>query len=273
MTTENFRDKVTVIGMPSDVNSSFLRGPAAAPAAIRRALYSGASNLSAESGVTLDDPNWWHDLGDIDCTDDTDDDFAALERAVDQVLASGGRPLVLGGDHAITFPVVRAVARVHGDLEILHFDAHPDLYDSYDDNPHSHASPFARIMENQLASRLVQVGIRTLNDHQRVQAQRFAVEIHEMRRWTRDTDLALKGPLYISIDLDCLDPAHAPGVSHLEPGGLMTRDVIDVIQRIEVDVVGVDIVELNPKRDINDMTATVAAKLLRETAAKLAERR
>jgi arginase family enzyme len=155
-------------------------------------------------------------------------------------------------------------------VNILHFDAHPDLYDNFEDNPWSHASPFARIMEDGLASRLVQVGIRTLSPHLRKQAHRFGVEIHEMK------DLDIKsvgqdfvGPVYISCDLDALDPAFAPGVSHHEPGGLSVRDILGIVQRLPNRIVGADIVEYNPDRDINDMTAMVAAKLLKEIAGKM----
>jgi len=122
-------------------------------------------------------------------------------------------------------------------------------------------------MENGLAKRLVQVGIRTLNPHQREQIDRFGVESHEMK----DVDISsigrdFDGPVYISCDIDALDPAFAPGVSHHEPGGLSVRDVLGVIQRIPNHIVGADIVEYNPGRDINDMTAMVAAKLLKEIA-------
>jgi agmatinase len=176
---------------------------------------------------------------------------------------------VLGGDHAITAPVVEAMAARHPDLSILHIDAHPDLYADFDGNPSSHASPFARIMERQLARRLVQVGIRTATGHQREQAERFGVETHEMRNWRDDTALRFDGPVYISLDLDGLDPAFAPGVSHREPGGLSTRQVLTILQRIDAPIVGADIVEYNPRMDVNGVTAIVAAKFMKEIAAQM----
>jgi arginase family enzyme len=156
---------------------------------------------------------------------------------------------------------------VHGPVEILHFDAHPDLYDNFGGDPLSHASPFARIMEAGLARRLVQVGIRTLNRHTREQAKRFGVEIVEMRHFSAEAVPIPGAPLYVSIDLDGFDPAFAPGVSHHEPGGLTVRDVLAVLHRVRVPIVGADIVELNPSRDVNGVTATLAAKLIRELAA------
>jgi len=160
-----------------------------------------------------------------------------------------------------------AIAAHHGPVDILHIDAHPDLYDALLGNRRSHASPFARIMEAGLATRLVQVGIRTLNTHQREQADRFGVEIVPMRGFELAKLPRLVRPLYISIDLDGLDPAHAPGVSHHEPGGLTTRQLLDLLDRVEAPIVGADVVEYNPDRDINGMTAVVAAKLVKELAA------
>jgi len=122
-------------------------------------------------------------------------------------------------------------------------------------------------MEDSLAHRLVQVGIRTLNQHQKEQAARFGVEIISMGDLGESKSLQFNGPLYISIDLDGLDPAHAPGVSHHEPGGLTVRQLLHLLSTIRVPIVGADVVEYNPDRDINNMTAAVAAKLVKELAA------
>ena len=131
--------------------------------------------------------------------------------------------------------------------------------------------PFARIMERGVVRRLVQVGIRTATGHQREQARRFGVETIEMKEWGNAPDLAFDAPLYVSVDLDVLDPAYAPGVSHPEPGGMSTRELIDSIQRLDARIVGADIVELNPRRDPSGLSATVCAKLVRELATKMLE--
>jgi agmatinase len=180
-------------------------------------------------------------------------------------------PISLGGDHSITYPIVRAFARKYKDLSILHFDAHPDIYDSYQGNRNSHASPFARIMEQKLLKRLVQVGIRTFTVDQREQIRKFGVESIEMRQLTDDLKLEFDSPVYISFDVDALDPAFAPGVSHREPGGLSTRQAIDLIQRLKGKVVGADIVEFNPRMDPLHITGTVCAKILKEIAARMLE--
>jgi arginase len=260
------RKTVRLIGLPTDVNSSFLRGPAKGPQAIRAALASDHTEGSTEIGRAFGQDVRWIDGGDLALCED-DSDPGRIEAAVSQAIASDEMPFCLGGDHSVTFPVLRAVARAHGPVDILHFDAHPDLYDRYQDNPRSHASPFARIMEAGLAKRLVQVGIRTLNTHQQQQARRFGVVIVPMSDFSPDKVPSLRGPLYVTLDLDGLDPSVAPGVSHHEPGGLTVREVLQVLALQKGRLVGADVVEYNPLRDLHGMTGTVAAKLVREIGA------
>jgi agmatinase len=169
----------------------------------------------------------------------------------------------------VTFPILQAFRKKFPALHLLHVDAHPDLYHDFDGNPFSHASPFARVMENGLADRLVQIGIRTLNAHQKDQAQRFGVEMIEMKNWRDDLQFEFSAPLYVSIDLDGFDPAFAPGVSHPEPGGLTTRQALRVLQSLEGNIIGADIVELNPDRDPPGITAMLAAKLIKELCGKM----
>jgi len=263
------KNDVALIGIMSDANSSYKRGTASAPDIIRQVLHCESANLCSELGVDLRDNLQFIDIGDRQIANDVES-FLAIETHINEIIERGALPLVLGGDHAITYPVMRAINHANGPVNILHFDAHPDVYEDFEGNPYSHASPFARILEKGLAKRLVQVGIRTLNQHQRDQVERFGVECHEMK----DVDLSsigrdFDGPVYISCDMDALDPAYAPGVSHHEPGGLSVRDMLGIIQRIPNRIVGADIVEYNPERDINDMTAMVAAKLLKEITGKM----
>ena len=260
------RARLRLIGAPTDVHSSFLRGAAAAPPLIRAALHSDHGNAAAECGIELGVDVAVEDMGDLPLEEE-ESDAALISGAVAASIRDGAVPLVLGGDHSISYPIMEAVAAAHGAVDILHFDAHPDLYDDFEGDPRSHASPFARIMERGLANRLVQVGIRTLNRHCREQAERFGVEIVEMRHFEAEAVPVPSTPLYISIDMDALDPAYAPGVSHHEPGGLSPRDVLKVLERVEARVVGADIVEYNPTRDLNGVTAVLAAKLVKEIAA------
>lgn len=259
---------IDLIGVPSDSNSSFERGPALAPPLIREALWSDRGNLACEDGQEVGVDFELVDRGDLAVREDPSDDRLIAD-AVDASIAAGAVPLVLGGDHAISHAVLRAVHAAHGPVNILHFDAHPDLYDLFEGNPRSHASPFARIMEAGLARRLVQVGIRTLTRHCRDQAERFGVEIVPMAGFTPGAVPVFEGPLYISFDLDGLDPAEAPGVSHPEPGGLTMREALAVIARQSAPIVGADIVELNPRFDQHGRSAIVAAKLVREICAAI----
>ncbi|UCF84144.1 MAG: agmatinase [Desulfobacteraceae bacterium] len=261
---------VTVLGVPYDENSSFMHGPASAPARIREVLNAGSANLCSESEIDLSIEPRFHDLGDLDLLSGTTL-FEQSEKAITDLLEREVYVLSLGGDHSITYPVLKAYGKKHKKLDILHLDAHPDLYDEFEDNRFSNACPFARIMEENLAARLVQIGIRTMNPHQRAQAERFGVEVIEMKKWHPDIPLGFEGPVYLSLDMDVLDPAFAPGVSHHEPGGLSARDVLQIIQGIRAPIVGADIVEFNPKRDPSGITAMAAAKFLKEIAAHMIE--
>lgn len=254
----------TLLGLPYDASSSYLRGPAEAPAVIREELWTPSANSWTELGVPLGRSGAMADAGDLVLSSHPADARAAIEAGVARLLADGARPVSLGGDHSVTYPILRAVRPHAPRLTVLQLDAHPDLYDDFEGDRYSHACPFARIMEDRLADRLVQVGIRTMTGHQRDQAHRFGVEVIEMRAIRHDLRVALDGPVYLSIDLDALDPAFAPGVSHREPGGLSVRQLLSIVQAIDVPIVGADLVELNPRQDPTGLSATVAAKIVRE---------
>jgi agmatinase len=264
--------RATLIGLPWDARSSFLRGAAAAPPLIRAALFSPASNLWTEAGGDIGAPGIVADAGDLELPD-SDDAMGRIEAAVRGLAAAGTVPVALGGDHAITYPVLRGLGPSWPGLTVLHIDAHPDMYDEFEGSRLSHACPFARVMEHGLAARLVQVGIRTANGHQRAQAARFGAEVIDMRDWSAGVRPQLAGPVYVSIDLDGLDPAFAPGVSHREAGGLTVRDVVSLIQALPSPIAGADIVEFNPRQDPLGLTAPVAAKLVKELAGRIGETR
>jgi arginase len=256
---------ICLLGIPNDDNSALMKGAAEAPPLIRHELHSDAYSQWTETGVDLGAPGMIVDRGDIRF-DRAHDPWDLIEQTVDDALALGHPLICLGGDHAITHPIMRAVRRHHPKLTILHIDAHPDIYDAYQGNRRSQTSSFARIMEEKLTDRLIQVGLRTINGHHRDQFSRFGVEVIEARRCGDSLELGIDTPIYISMDLDALDPAHVPGVTYREPGGLTPRQVINWIQALDQPVVAADIVEYNPRCDISTMTASVAAKLLKEIA-------
>lgn len=257
---------VTLVGVPWDGSSSFQRGAADAPPAIRKALWSPSSSPCNERGDDLSAPEVLEDGGDLVLPADGAGARAAIEQRIREIVHNGHKPLTLGGDHSITYPLLCGMRARSEAPTVLHLDAHGDLYDQFEGDRFSHACPFARVMEERLAARLIQVGVRTLNAHQRSQAAKFGVEVLGAERW-RDAIpqvARLKGPLYVSLDLDVLEPMLAPGLSHPEPGGLTVRDVLELLGAIRTPVVGADIVEYNPHNDVRDLTARVAAKFVKE---------
>ncbi|CAI8592055.1 unnamed protein product [Vicia faba] len=255
--------------------------------------------ILATTGKDLKDSRVLTDVGDVpiqeirDCGLDDKRLMSVIGESVKLVMEEAPlRPLVLGGDHSISFPVIRAVSeKLGGPVDVLHIDAHPDNYDAFEGNIYSHASSFARVMEGDYVRRLLQVGIRSITAEGRAQAKvkyhketsidstisylGFKIKDKEIQGRKKGPRLKLgegvKG-VYISIDVDCLDPAFAPGVSHIDPGGLSFRDVLNILHNLQGDVVAGDVVELNPQRDtVDGMTAMVAAKLVREMAAKIAK--
>jgi arginase len=231
-------------------------------------VRSTAGNSWTEARRDLAGPDGLDDAGDL-ALPASADARRLIEAGVAAVVADGARPIALGGDHSVTYPVLRAIAQAHAPLTILHVDAHPDLYDVFEGDRFSHACPFARVMEEGLATRLVQVGIRAMSGPQQSQAERFGVEVIDMRAWSAGSRPHLDGALYVSIDLDGLDPAYAPGVAHREPGGLSVRDVLGLIQDADGDLIGADVVEYNPRQDLGGVTAAVAAKLVKELAGRM----
>ena len=141
-------ENIAILGIPFDDNSSFLRGPAGGPAEIRKQLHCGSANYYAEDGFDLRDERV-HDVGDVDFRGSADW-LETIERSAGEILEQNSKLLSLGGDHSITWPLIRAHAKKHPKLTILQIDAHPDLYDQLDGNRHAHACPFARIMEEGL---------------------------------------------------------------------------------------------------------------------------
>jgi arginase len=261
--------KLAILGVPFDEKSCFLRGAALGPAAIRAASTGKALNPCTELGVDLEHDTVIADLGDVDTSGDVDKTFLRIESGVRRILARKARPIILGGDHSITYPVLRAMAKTYKSLDILHFDAHPDLYEDLYGDRYSHACPFARIMEDGLAQGLTQVGIRAATDDQRANARRHGSRLIEMKDFDDGLVLKFARPLYITFDMDALDPAFAPGVSHHEPGGLSTRQVINLIHRLRADIIGLDVVECNPTRDPSGITAAAAVKIVKEVAGRM----
>ncbi len=253
------KNQLNILGLPFDDKSSYLKGTAKAPQQIRKSLHDGSSNFMSETGFDILKDFKTLDHGDLKIVD-----YHQIASQIVQKINLKNPSIFLGGDHSLTYPITQALKTVYTKIDVLHFDAHPDIYDEFEGDRFSHACPFARIMESGMIGRMVSVGIRNMSPHLEAQAEKFGIEIIMMKDVEKMKPLKFDLPLYISIDLDGFDPAFAPGVSHYEPGGLTTRQVIDILHQIENPIVGADIVELNPDRDPAGITAALAAKLLKE---------
>lgn len=260
---------ISLIGVPYDLQSSFMQGSSRAPEAAREAYFSDSANLWSETGYDLSETVAWAESLVIHKSTA----FETMEKAGEEAGLDDTLPIFIGGDHSVTYPLVKGMHKAVGEFDILHFDAHPDCYHDFEGNLLSHACPFSRIMEESLCRRLVSVGIRTATGHQREQRDRFGIEWLEMREHHQWPALTFERPVYITFDMDVLDPSIVPGVSHHEPGGMSVREVLDVIQAVNTPIIGADIVELNPIRDINNVTAMVTAKLIREIAGMMLTKR
>ena len=155
---------ISIVGIPTDRHSSFLKGAALAPPLIIKEFHSDAGNKFAENGLDLGKEGLWEDIGLIKLMD-SDNEFDKIKDSIEDVLNDRNYPISIGGDHSITYPIIAGYHKFYPKVNILHFDAHPDLYENFENAPFSHASPFARIMENNLANELIQIGIRTMTNH------------------------------------------------------------------------------------------------------------
>ncbi len=258
---------VTLLGFDWDASSSYARGTAHGPAVIRTLLSTEASSPYSLSGADYREIVTQHDFNAL-----PKDGALAREEIGHRILESlnsGQKPLSLGGDHSVTFPILQSIRNIHGPVNILHIDAHTDLYDEFEGDPYSHACPFYRAIEDGCVNELVQVGLRSISPGAKAYGESKGVVMLGADEAKAVPFEKLRTPLYVSIDLDGIDPAYAPGVSHPEPGGLTSREVIGLINKIQGPIVGADIVEYNPERDINLLTAHLAARLAKELAAKL----
>jgi len=259
---------LTLLGFGWDASSSHARGPGLAPGLIRAAVFSPHSSPRSIAGRDLRAGLAGEDFADL--PEDGPPAREAIRARTAAALEAGTAPLALGGDHSITFPILQAVSAARGPVNVLHIDAHPDLYDSFAGDPYAHACPFARALEAGCIDRLVQLGIRATAPEQIELGAEHGVYMLGPDDAEKVPLERLTDPLYVSIDLDGLDPAFAPAVSHPEPAGLTTREVVALIDRLPAAPVGGDVVELNPERDMNAMTAQVAARLVKELAGKMA---
>lgn len=267
-----------MVGLPWDVTSSYRRGASEAPDAIRRATSGRLYNWFTERGVDLSAKLKVCDHGNVRWTKDL---FSLDERLLRAILLHNHDApftLFLGGDHFVSYPCFASTAKTRGQhLSLLYFDAHPDLYQDYEGTLYSHATTVSRILEkSDLSSgRVCYVGVRASTRDQNERIKRFGLTVHT----TQDVyakgchaisssvrSLLKDGPVYLSIDLDSLDPAFAPGVANPQPGGLSTRQMLEILEGLEgLQIVAADLVEYSPRFDAPaGITGFTCAILIKE---------
>ena len=278
---------VAVVGVPFDSGVSYRSGARFGPSAIR-----AGSKLLRPYHPALDVEPWGAhqvaDAGDIACNPfDIVEAIAAIEAAAVDLMAGADRLVVLGGDHTIALPILRAMHRRHGPVALVHFDAHLDTWDTYFGAPYTHGTPFRRAFEEGLLApaRSIHVGIRgplySSHDLSDDTGMGFAiVSTADIARESPDVAISrirdrVDGlPVYLSVDIDVLDPAHAPGTGTPEPGGLTTRELQTILRGLDgLDLVGGDIVEVAPAYDHAELTALAAANIAYEYLALFARSR
>ncbi|MBI1351618.1 MAG: agmatinase [Actinomycetales bacterium] len=286
---------VVIVGAPFDGGTSYRSGARFGPAALRAACYleHDGSRPSLALGVDGLRDLRVYDAGDVEMfSGDAVRSCAALEPVVQAIAEQGAMPLVLGGDHTITWPDVTGVARARGwgRISVLHFDAHADTGDSSFGSLIGHGQPMRRLIESGAArgDRFLQIGLRGYWPP----PETLAWMAEQGMRSYEMTEIVERGlepclteafatalddcdGVFLSVDIDVCDPGHAPGTGTPEPGGLSARQLLDAVRRIcyELPVVGMDVVEVAPPYDHADITALLGNRVVLEALSAIARRR
>jgi guanidinopropionase len=269
---------VAIVGIPYDGGTSYRTGARFGPRAIRE-----QSSLIRT----------WHpvlkvhpferlriaDCGDVDVVPiSIERTFEVVTNRISEILAAGAIPLSMGGDHSVTLPILRSIARRHGPVGIIHFDAHPDTWDEYFGSKYFHGTPFRRAVEEGLIDprRMIQVGIRgplygpedfAFHDEHGIEVLRIEPIKEQGTAWVASRFERLRGaPVYVSFDIDSVDPAFAPATGTPEVGGLTSYEALALVRALQgLTIVGADVVEVSPPYDgPGQITALLAANLLFE---------
>src|SRR5580765_225822 len=269
---------VALLGIPYDGGTSYRTGARFGPRAVRE-----QSSLIRPWNPVLKVHPFEKlrvaDCGDVDVVPiSIERTHAAIEAKIDTVIAAGARPLCVGGDHSVTLPVIRSLARQHGPLAVVHFDAHPDTWDQYFGSKLFHGTPFRRAIEEGAIDpkRMIQVGIRgplygsedfDFHAQHGLEVLRIEPIKEQGLAWASGRLARLRGmPLYLSFDIDAVDPAYAPATGTPEVGGLSSYEALSLVRGLlGLDLVGADVVEVAPPYDgPGAITSLLAANLLFE---------
>lgn len=263
-----------LFGAPFDGTTSFVPGTRFGPARIRE-VSAGIETYSPDLDRSLEEAKL-ADLGDLELPfGNTSAALEIIEAACRSILAAGAKPFMLGGEHLVTLPAVRACHSFYRELAVIQFDAHADLRDEYMGEHDSHATVMRRVAEVTGAENLYQIGIRSGTREEFAFGRAFsAVFTDDLRSGAEAAKRELAGrPVYITVDIDVVDPGFAPGTGTPEPGGCRPQELFEALRRLRgLNVVGFDVVEVNPLVDSGFVTSLLAAKLVREAAIMFSHR-
>jgi len=258
--------RAVILGLPMDYTVSFRPGSRLGPQRIREVSY-GIEEYSFYLDKSLLEREFY-DAGDLALpVGNVAASLEMIKKAVSTILDSGKTPFCLGGEHLVSWPIIEAMAAKYPNLAVVHFDAHADLRDDYLGEKYSHATVMRRVAERIGPKNLYQFGIRSGTREERQFAEghtnTFFNQIHPALSQVMPE--LRKRPVYISLDIDVVDPAFAPGTGTPEPGGCTSSDIIQAIHLLAgCRVVGFDMVEISPGLDLAQITAVLGAKILRE---------
>ncbi len=257
---------VILIGIPMDYTASNIPGARFAPKKIRD-LSLTLENYSPVFNEIIDLK--FCDAGDIILPwGNIDKSLALIDKIAMQIVKDGKKIVSIGGDHLVTLPIIRQFVPKYAELAVVHIDAHTDLRDEWNNEKYSHATVMRRVHEIIKKGNLYQFGIRSGSKEEFEFAGNnthlFKNDVFEPIK--KVIGLLKNSLVYLTIDIDVLDPAYAPGTGYLEAGGISSRELFDAIELIflELNVIGADVVEVCPPTDNSERTSAIAAKLVRE---------
>ena len=264
---------LVVYGAPFDSTTSFRPGTRFAPPRMREESW-GLETYSPYQNLDLGDYKIC-DLGDLELPfGDSINTLKQLKTQTTEILAQGSIPLMIGGEHSLTIAPVEAVFEKYPDLEIVHFDAHTDLRDDYLGNRNSHASVIKRCLDLLGDGRIHSFGIRSgLREEFKLAHERLDFHPFDLTETSNIAEklAASQTPIYLTIDLDVLDPSDFPGTGTPEPGGVNFRELLTALLSLQkCNIVAADIMELSPHYDTTGASTAAACKVLREVALMLA---
>ncbi|NSW90437.1 MAG: agmatinase [Firmicutes bacterium] len=258
---------VIMVGVPMDYTSSFKPGSRFGPQKIREVSV-GLEEYSLYLNRSISTTAFF-DCGDLELPfGDVQGSLKIIEEAAEEILKDNKIPLFIGGEHLISVPAIKQVYKKYGnDLIVFHFDAHADLRDGYIGCNNSHASAIRRITDFMPGKNIFQFGVRSGTEEEFNFAMKNTnlYKYDVLRPLEEVIKIVDKRPVYITLDIDVVDPAYANGTGTPEPGGISSREIIQSITLLKgLNVIGADVVEVSPVYDLSDRTALLAAKIIRE---------